>query len=191
MHTLLDSLYMGDATCHLPMADLERRLAALPRSPRERGAIRLLVARREHGLREIVDSAALTLESGMQGDAWSLGIDPDPEAQLTVMDMGVAELIAHGQSLAVYGDQIFMDLDLSSDNLPIGSRVRAGGALLEVSTRPHKGCAKYRARFGADALVFISRPDLRPRNLRGLYFQVVGDGLARVGDVVEVVRRGA
>jgi MOSC domain-containing protein YiiM len=107
------------------------------------------------------------------------------------MEVGVAGLIANGQPWTLFGDQLFLDLDLSSENLPVGSAIAVGQAVLEVTPKPHKGCAKYQARFGPDALRFISRPDLRPRNLRGVYLRVVTEGWTRVGDAVKVERRGA
>lgn len=187
----LDSIYLGDAAFHLPFDELARRLAALPTAPRDVGSVRLLVRRGEEGLREIVESAVLSVELGMPGDAWGREPDRAPAAQLTAMEYDVAEMIANGQPLSLFGDQIVLDLDLSRDNLPVGSRVRLGEAVLEVTPMPHNGCRKYRERFGGDALRFISGGDLRPRNLRGIYLRVVADGRVEVGDRVEVLERGA
>jgi MOSC domain-containing protein YiiM len=107
------------------------------------------------------------------------------------MEADVAKLIANGQPLTLFGDNLFLELDLSSDNLPPGSRLRAGSAVLEVTPKPHNGCRKFRERFGDDALHFVSRADLRPRNLRGIYLRVVEEGAAAPGDLVEVTSRGS
>jgi MOSC domain-containing protein YiiM len=115
---------------------------------------------------------------------------PDPDAQLAVMQRDVAELIANGQPLTLFGDNLFLDLDLSAENLPAGSRVRAGTALLAVTPKPHDGCRKFRARFGNDALRFVSKGELRHRNLRGIYMRVVEAGELGVGDAVELVAPG-
>lgn len=109
--------------------------------------------------------------------------------QLAVMQLDVAELIANGQPLALYGDNLFLDLDLSTRNLPLGSRVRAGDVVLEVTPAPHNGCRKFRARFGDEALRFVSSPSLRSRNLRGIYLRVVAAGEVACGDAVEVLSR--
>ena len=101
----------------------------------------------------------------------------------------MGELIANGQPLALFGDNLIVDLDLSSANLPIGSRLRIGSATLEVMPFPHDGCDKYRARFGADALRFISEKSRRPRNLRGIYLGVIERGEIAVDDKVEILTR--
>ena len=186
----IDSTTVGDPLCHLEMAALETRLAALAPAPRDAGRVRLLVGRGEEGARQTPDRARLTAAGGFGGDAWARRPDRDPDAQLTLMEHGVAELIANGQPLALFGDQLFVDLDLSRANLPAGTRIRAGSALLEVTARPHNGCQKVRARFGIDALRFVSRADLRHRNFRGIYVRVVADGDVGVGDRVELIARG-
>jgi hypothetical protein len=190
VHRILDSLSLGDSSRHVPADALGLRFSELV-SPRDVGSLRLLVRRGWHqGRREEPESVMLSAREGMAGDSWSRRDDRTPESQLTAMEVGVAEMIANGQPWSLFGDQLYLDLDLSSQNLPVGSSIAVGEAELEVTPKPHKGCAKYQARFGADALRFISRPEMRPRNLRGIYLRVVTDGLVRVGDSVEVIRRG-
>jgi MOSC domain-containing protein YiiM len=109
--------------------------------------------------------------------------------QIAVMQAAVAELIANGQPLTLFGDNLFLELDLSAQNLPAGSRVRVGEAVLEVTATPHNGCRKFQARFGQDALRFVSSKELRHRNLRGIYMQVLEPGDVRPGDAVEVMAR--
>ena len=101
----------------------------------------------------------------------------------------VAELIAHGQPLTLFGDNLLVELDLSAANLPVGSRLRVGEALVEVTPKPHNGCRKFRARFGPDALRFVQAPPTRDQNLRGIYWRVVEPGEAGVGDRIEVLSR--
>ena len=185
----VDSNSVGDPARYRPLEDLERALRALPGAPRSRGHVALLVRRGEGGRRETPDRALLTGEDGLTGDAWSRNEEPNLEAQITVIQIDVAELIANGQPLTLFGDNLFFALDLSTANLPPGSLVRAGGATLEVTLKPHNGCQKLRARFGPEALRFVSQPDLRPRNLRGIYMRVVQPGEVALGDPVEVLDR--
>jgi MOSC domain-containing protein YiiM len=105
------------------------------------------------------------------------------------MQADVARLIANGQPLGLFGDSLFLELDLSRENLPTRSRLRIGGATLEVTPKPHNGCTKFRARFGNEALRFVSDTSLRHRNLRGIYLQVVEAGEIVVGDDVNVIAR--
>jgi MOSC domain-containing protein YiiM len=132
----------------------------------------------------------MTPDGGVPGDAWGQSEAPNPEAQLAVMQTDVADLIANGQPLMLFGDNLFLALDLSDENVPPGSRLRAGGATLEVTPKPHNGCRKFQARFGDGALRFVSKPDLRRRNLRGVYMRVVEGGDVAPGDPVEVIARG-
>ena len=185
----IDSSSTGDPTRYQTLEHLERSFAALPAAPIALGRVVLLVRRGEGGRREELDRAILTPEAGLPGDAWGRKERPNPLAQLTVMQIEVAELIANGQPLTLFGDNLFFELDLAVTNLPIGSQVRAGGATLEVTPQPHNGCQKFHARFGPEALRFVSKPDLRHRNLRGIYMRVVQPGEVSVGDAVEVIVR--
>lgn len=186
----IDSASVGDPTRFLGLDALDRGLAALS-TPRDPGRVALIVRRVEPGgLRETLDRVRLAPDTGVPGDRWGRGPDRDPEAQIAVMQVDVARLVAHGQPLELFGDSLFFDLDLSRDNLPAGSRLRAGGATLEVTPLPHDGCRKFLARFGQDALRFVSRRETRHRNLRGIYLRVVEAGDVATDDVITVLTRG-
>ncbi len=181
----------GEAGRHRPLAELEAGLRALPAAPGDAGRVVLLVRRRADGVRETPEHAMLTPEEGLPGDGWSRRPPRDPEAQLAVMQRDVAELVAGGQPLTLFGDNLFVELDLSAANLPEGTRLRVGEAVVEVTPKPHNGCRKFRGRFGADALRFVQAPPTRPRNLRGIYWKVVEPGGVRVGDSIQVLTRPA
>lgn len=188
---IIDSDSVGDPARFRTLADLESGLRSLPSAPSDRGRLALIVRRTARGVRETPDRVLLTPEGGVPGDAWSRKEGATLDSQVTVMEAGVAELIANGQPLALFGDNVFLELDLSTTNLPLGSRVAIGGALLEVTLKMHKGCRKFSARFGDDALRFLATPESRARRLRGLYLRVLEAGDVGPGDVVEVVARAS
>jgi len=187
---MIDSNSTGDPTRHRSLAELERALAARPTPPTDEGRVAFVVSKGPGGVRERPAAPVFTIQGGVPGDAWGRAQNPDPLAQITVMDVGVAEIVANGQSLDLFGDNLFVTLDLSAANLPPGSRLDVGEAVLEVTTEPHNGCSKFRTRFGGDALRFVSHRDRRYLNLRGIYMLVVQDGLIQPGDRVVVRSRG-
>ncbi len=180
---------LGDDTRHLSLDTLEAGIAALPVAPRDHGGVRLIVARHADGTRHTHEQITLTPEGGVPGDRWGRLLTDRPDMQLTVMRQDVAELIGNDQELTVFGDNLFVDLDLTTANLPVGSRLRVGESLVEVSTMPHDGCAKFKQRFGTDALRLVSGKALRAQNLRGIYWTTVEPGEVRVGDSIDVLSR--
>jgi MOSC domain-containing protein YiiM len=131
----------------------------------------------------------LSPEDGVPGDGWSRRPPRKPEAQLAVMRRDVAELIANGQPLTLFGDNLIVDLDLSDTTLPAGSRLRVGEALVEVTPEPHNGCTKFQGRFGADALRWVQAKATRSLNLRGVYWRVLEAGHVQVGSAIEILSR--
>jgi len=186
----IDSNSVGEPERFRSEGDLELLLQAMPR-PTDEGHVALVMRRGEAGRRETPDEIPLTPDQGVTGDAWSRNEKRSLDMQIAVMEKGVAEMIANGQPLTLFGDCLILDLDLSTENLPPGSRLRIGEAVLEVTPEPHTGCRKFRARFGGDALRFVSSQALRHRNLRGIYMRVVEAGKVRPHDPVKVLSRPA
>ncbi|MBA2319890.1 MAG: hypothetical protein H0V89_01935 [Deltaproteobacteria bacterium] len=152
--------------------------------------MKLLVARGPGEARATPSAVTLQRDRPLPGDRWSPSRDAERGSQLTAMEHRVGIRIANGQDLALFGDNLVLELALDAANLPIGGLVRVGGALLEVTSKPHNGCKKYAARFGLAALAWISVPTRRPLRLRGIHFRVAGPGRVAVGDPVKIVSRG-
>ena len=177
---------------HLSAAQLEAGLDNVLAAPREEGLLASIVARPGVGERRVVETARLDHTLGLVGDNWlSRGNKRTPDGsavpgmQVTVMSARVAQLVAAGtQRMALAGDQLYVDLDLSVDNLPAGSRLRIGGAVLEVSEVPHLGCMKFVERFGEEAMRFVNSRLGRQLRLRGVNTFVVAGGDIRIGDAV-------
>ena len=175
----------GDASRHLPLAALEAAVRALPPGLKDAGRLRLIIRRHADGSREMLASAILTPQEGVPGDRWGRHPAPNPRTQLAVMRFDIAEVIANGQPLTLFGDNLFVDLDLTAAGLPPGARLKVGQAVLEVSPEPHNGCLKFKGRFGADALRFVQAEPTRELNLRGVYWTVVEAGQVYAGAPIE------
>jgi MOSC domain-containing protein YiiM len=83
------------------------------------------------------------------------------------------------------GDQLYLDMDLSVENLPAKTHLAIGSAVIEVTPPPHTGCQKFVSRFGLEAMKFVNSPVGRDLRLRGLNAQVVQAGVIRVGEVAK------
>jgi hypothetical protein len=179
------------AVGHLSRERLEAGLDHIRESPQNHGRLVLVVRRPEVGQRDLPEEAVLDQVSGLEGDNWlSRGSSstPDgsanPDKQVTVINARLAELVAGGTDrMALAGDQLFLDLDLSVDNLPAGSLLAVGEAVLRVSEAPHTGCAKFIERFGTEAIRFVNSRLGRQLRLRGMNTRVVVPGTVRVGDL--------
>jgi hypothetical protein len=177
---------------HRSTSELEAGLAHIRSAPRDGGVLELIVRRPAVDLREVVEAADLDLDKGLVGDSWihrpsrsTPDGSPHPLMQLNVMSARAISLIAPDpERWALAGDQMYIDLDLSIENLPAGSRLAIGDAVIEVTEPPHRGCQKFSNRFGADALRFVNSEEGRALRLRGLNARVVVAGTIRRGGAV-------
>ena len=180
---------------HAALATLEAGLDPIRDSPKHRGTVELIVRRPVEGEREVLADARIDVIEGLVGDSWSRrGSDRHgPERanrgrQLTLMNARVAELVAVARERwPAAGDQLYVDLDLSVESLPPGTRLLVGSALIEISEEPHLGCGKFIKRFGVDAQRFVNSTVGRELNLRGINATVLETGLVRAGDAIERV----
>jgi hypothetical protein len=183
------------AVDHRTTAEMEAALDDIRRSPADDGVVELVVSRPAPGERRLLDEAELDLTVGLVGDNWLTRGNrhrgdgsADPEAQLTIMNARVSRLVAiDPDRRPLAGDQLHVDLDLSLDNLPPGTRLVLGTAVVEISASPHTGCAKFVERFGREAMRFVNSPLGRQLRLRGVNTRVVVPGTVRPGDAVRKV----
>lgn len=183
---------------HRSPTELLAGLEHVRRSPRDEGALELVVVRPRRGERQVRDLATLDLDLGVVGDTWierrstrTSDGGPNPAAQVTVMNARAVDLVAGSRDRwPLAGDQLYVDLDLGVDNLPTGTVLVIGDAQLEVTAEPHTGCAQFKDRFGVEALRLTATPDGRALRLRGINTRVLRGGEVRPGDTVRVVRPG-
>lgn len=182
---------MSDAAAHPTLEQLDAGADHLAAGPADHGTVELVLRRPAVGEREVLSEAELRVGVGVVGDNYlergsSSTPDgaPHPEAQLNVMSSRAVDLVAGGDRSRwpLAGDQLFVDLDLSVANLPVGARLRIGTAVIEVAAKPHHGCAKFRERYGIDAVRWVNQGTAQRR--RGLCAMVVEDGTVRPGALV-------
>ena len=184
----------ANVTDHLTTEQLVAGLEHIRQSPADGGSLLMIVRRPDTDEREVVEEAALDVDVGLVGDNWKARGSPrtpdgkaNPEAQITMMNSRLLALLAQSEERwSLAGDQLVIDMDLSVDNLPAGTRLSIGSAVVEISAKPHTGCEKFEDRFGRDALRFISTPLGRSLRLRGVNTKVVRSGTIRVGDAATV-----
>ena len=172
----------------LTMAELEAGLDEIRRSPADGGVLRLIVRRPRVEAREALDTGELSLTEGLVGDSWMFRRPPNPDKQLNIMNARVTALVAQDKDRwQLAGDQLYLDMDLSEDNVPAGTRLSLGSAAIEVTPPPHLGCRKFVARFGLEAMKFVNSSLGKQLHLRGINAKVVQAGGIRVGDVARKI----
>jgi hypothetical protein len=177
------------------MQELEAALDHLREAPKDNGVVELIVRRPRVDHREVIEEAELDPIKGLIGDGWSVrpssktpDHSPHPEMQINIMNSRVTALVAQEKDRwPLAGDQLYIDMDLSKENLPGGTRIAIGTAVLQVSSLPHMGCHKFVARFGVEAMKFVNSPVGRELCLRGINARVVQGGVIRVGQTARKI----
>jgi hypothetical protein len=177
---------------HLTTLELEAALETISTSPKDRGILEMIVRRPSVGERVIVEEAELDPTVGLVGDSWSRRGSrrtpdgrPHPDMQLTIMNTRVVALVAGERGRwPLAGDQLFADLDLGAENLPPGTRLQIGTAIMQVTAEPHTGCGKFVERFGVDAMRFVNAEEHSELHLRGINAKVLRGGSICVGDLL-------
>ena len=177
---------------HPTATELEGGLDEIRCSPTDHGRVDLIVRRPAENAREVLAEGKLDTAEGLVGDTWRVrpsnltrDRSPHPDLQLTLMNCRVAALVAgEDERRQVAGDQLYVDLDLSEANLPPGTRLALGSAVIEISDKPHRGCKKFAERFGQEALLFVNSPVGRELRLRGVNARIVAGGTVRIGDTI-------
>ncbi|MEM6632019.1 MAG: MOSC domain-containing protein [Bacteroidota bacterium] len=180
---------------HQSTAQLEGQLEYIKDSPKNQGILKLIVCRPADNERNVLSEGQLDTTIGLVGDNWSTrgsSRTPDksahPEMQLNLMNARTIECIAQDKERwPLAGDQLYIDLDLSDENLPPGTQLSIGDAIIEVTAIPHNGCKKFTERFGIDAVKFVNSPIGKQLHLRGINAKVVKAGTIRPGDSVEKI----
>ena len=182
----------GEPARHRSTAELEAALGHIREAPADSGTIELIVRRPAEDAREVLDVAEINDAEGVAGDTWNQRSSPTspeggphPDAQITIMSArAAAAVIGPLERWPLAGDQIYADLDISHATLAAGTRLRLGEAVLEVTAKPHRGCAKFAARFGRDALRFVNTGEGQALRMRGVNCRVVEPGTVRAGDPI-------
>jgi MOSC domain len=188
---------MSEGLKHLTTAELEAGLEEIRRSPKDCGTLELIVRRPRVDEREVLSEGELHPTEGLVGDSWKArgssrthDGSAHPEMQLNIMNARAVALVAQSRERwPLAGDQLYLDMDLSVENLPAGTRLSLGDALIEVTAPPHTGCKKFVSRFGLDAMKFVNSPVGRELNLRGINARVIRQGRIRVGDTAKKLAR--
>jgi MOSC domain-containing protein YiiM len=177
---------------HVEFEELQAGVARVRGAPKDAGTVELMVRRPGEGERELLDEAELHAVEGLVGDNWRTrgsrateDGSAHPDLQLTVMNARVTALIARTRERwALAGDQLYVDLDLSEVNLPAGTRLQIGSAVIEITAMPHTGCGRFARRFGVEALKFVNSGVGRELNMRGRNARIVTGGTVHMGDTV-------
>ena len=177
---------------YLSLTELEAGMGHIRQAPKDQGILKLIVRRPSVDEREVLTEGELNAEEGLVGDTWKVRVSASSKAglaninkQITIMNARAIALLAQTEERwPLAGDQLYADLDLSDDNLPPGTQLAIGSAIVQVSPDPHTGCDKFSSRFGLEALKFVNSAEGKRLHLRGINTRVIQAGTIKVGDTI-------
>lgn len=173
---------------HLTTDQIESSIDDVIGSPKDKGSLELIVCRPEIDERKVLETGELDIDLGLIGDNWITYDKVTPDAQIAIMNSRMVALIAQAKDRwKLAGDQLYIDMDISDENLPADTCLSIGTAVLKVTAMPHNGCKKFVERFGLDAMLFVNSEFGRRFHLRGIYAKVVRSGLIKQGDLVKKI----
>lgn len=180
---------------YVTLSEIEQRLEWVLAAPAERGRVEALVVRPAVDQRESLERVMFSPQQGVVGDNWLTSCwkklpngESDPDVQVAIMNARMIEVLTNDKSRwPLAGDQLFVDFDLSVNNLAVGDRLQVGAAVLEITAEPHRGCSKFKKRFGPDALAFVNSKQGDAHRLRGVYARIVSACEVGVGDAISKV----
>ncbi len=180
---------------HVNASQLEAALDGIRQAPKDNGRVELIVRRPDVDQRQRIETGQLNPELGLEGDNWkqkgsrhTADGSAHPDMQINLMNCRVISAIAGDKvNWPIAGDQFYVDLDLSDANLPPGTRLQIGAAVVEITTIPHLGCKKFAARFGRDAMLFVNSELGKSLNLRGINATVVSAGAVSTADAIKKI----
>jgi hypothetical protein len=180
---------------YLSMEELEAGLDYIRQAPTDQGILKMIVRRPSVDERDVLESGELSTEEGLVGDTWNIRVSThskdglaNANKQITIMNARSIALLAQSEERwSLAGDQLYVDMDLSDDNIPPGTQLAIGSAVVQVSPDPHTGCNKFSARFGVEAMKFVNSPEGKRLHLRGINTRVIQAGIIQVGDIVRKV----
>ena len=180
---------------HVTLTDIQQKIDWVLDSPADHGRVESIVVRPTVNNRTVLQHALFSPAAGVEGDNWlthcwkkRVNGQPDPDVQVAIMNARMIKILTQDKTRwSLAGDQLFVDLNLGIQNLAPGDRLRIANTLLEITAEPHRGCRKFKDRFGETALDFVNSPLGDAHRLRGIYAKIITAGEVRVGDVIEKI----
>ena len=142
-----------------------------------------LVQRNIDGSRETPQQVFADVEQGIVGDRWFLDENRELSEQVAMMNIHIAKFFANGQKLTLFGDSLFVDFDISPENMPVGTKIKIGEAIFVVTDEMHGPCSKFKKRFGTAAFQICATE--KHRHYRGIYLQVLQSGDIWIGAEIQ------
>ncbi|MFT5632095.1 MAG: hypothetical protein ACI9HB_003282 [Gammaproteobacteria bacterium] len=178
------------ASGHVRLAECEDALSTILAAPKSGAIVEQLCLRPGFSERSFPELLELTVAGGIIGERWTKAPwltlsdgTPDPRIQVSILSKRVMDLCWRDRENTHHpGDTMIVDMDLGVENLPNGTRLGIGSAVVEVSDKFNTACIKWQGRYGAESLRWLNLRKNRDYRLRGILCRIVQDGVVRLGD---------